>query len=107
MMTRSHRMLTAAALSLFSFSPCLALADSGDAAAQGQNGAQMAMARSASASSLPTAQLTLTAAVPSVRKLDADAETTGSEPDPEAFDGQGLDHWWQHHQQPYLPGDRK
>jgi hypothetical protein len=105
MMTRSHRMLTAAALFLVSFSPCLALADSGDAAAQGQNGAQMAMARSASRP--PTAQLTLTAAVPSVRKLDADAEMTGSEPDPEAFDGQGLDHWWQHHQQRYLAGDGK
>jgi hypothetical protein len=31
---------------------------------------------------------------------------TGSEPDPEAFDQQGLDHRWQHHQQPYLPGDQ-
>jgi hypothetical protein len=104
-MTRSRRMLRAAALFLVSFSPCLALADSGDAAAQGRNGAQMAMARSAS--SLPTAQLTLTAAVPSVRKLDADIDMTGSEPDPEAFDGQGLDHWWQHHRQPYFAGDQK
>jgi hypothetical protein len=103
MMTRSHR--TAAALFLAAFSPCLALADSGDAAAQGQNGTQMAMARFAS--SLPSAQPTLTAAVPSVRKLDADIDMTGSEPDPEAFDGQGLDHWWQHHQQRYLAGDQK
>jgi hypothetical protein len=102
MMTRSDRMWTAAVLLLVSFSPCLALAGSGDAAAQGQNGAHDPVRIE------PTHRAAdLTAAVKSVRKLDADIDITGSAPDPEAFDGQGLDHWWQHHQQPYLAGDQK
>ena len=100
-MPRSHRMLTAT-LFVMSLSPCLALADAGETV-QGPNNAQIAMVRSAS--SPPATPSILTATVPTVRALDA--ELTGSEPDPEAFDRQGLDRWWQHHQQSTLPGDQK
>ncbi len=35
----------------------------------------------------------------SVRNLEADGTVSGSEPNPEAFDRQGLETWWRHHQE--------
>jgi hypothetical protein len=88
-MMRSLRRLTAAGMYMVAFSPGLAAGDPGVAAAPEQR-----------AHSDAAAPAVLTAAVPPVRKLDTGSETTGSEPDPEAFDQQGLDHWWQHHLEP-------
>lgn len=85
---RSNRLLSAVVI-LVSLSPCLALADSGAAAAPGQ-----ALAFAGQAQPRLATPAVLTAAVPPVRKLEI-VEITGSEPDPEAFDSLALDRWWQ------------
>ncbi len=56
--------------------------------------ATMAAARPLAAAPAPTPSQ---AATPHVRRVDTDA-ISGSEPDPESFDGKGLDIWWQHYQ---------
>jgi hypothetical protein len=90
-------MLTAAIVFVVSSSPCLVLAESGDAG-QRPSSTQMAMARSEHIRKTTDrdGRGALGARVRRRRRL-----ARGSEPDPEAFDRQGLDRWWQHHQQPH------
>lgn len=97
-MPRSHRIAAAVAALLVSFSPGVTLADQANAATEAQNTAAIGVALPSSAAPLPSPATTAT--VPTVRRLDADDEITGSEPDPEAFDRHGLELWWRQRSQP-------
>ena len=96
-MARSHRIAAAVAALLVSFSPGLTLADQANAPGEDQNTAVIDVAFPSLAS--PVAPTAVTG-VPAVRRLDADDEMTGSEPDPETFDRRGLELWWRQRSQP-------
>ncbi len=95
-MTLIHRSTTIAATIVLA-SAALAVTPSFAADLDHPDATQTATMAAARPLAAPPAPTSSQAATPRVRRVDGDA-ISGSEPDPESFDGKGLEIWWQHYQ---------
>lgn len=75
------------------------IAAANDAASDPLNPVETAAAKLGERPTTPpaTAPAPMAAGIPAVRAIEADGIVSGSEPDPETFDRQGLETWWREH----------
>lgn len=75
------------------------IAAAADAARDPLNPVETAAAKPGERRTMPpaAAPAPMAAGIPAVRAIEADGIVSGSEPDPETFDRQGLETWWREH----------